>query len=35
VPRACTDTPMIVALDTGEWWRSTTDFSYGPCNASG
>jgi hypothetical protein len=35
VPRACTDTPMIVALDTGEWWRSTVDFSYRGCNAGG
>jgi hypothetical protein len=35
VPRGCTDTPMIVALDTGEWWRSTTDFSYRGCNAGG
>jgi hypothetical protein len=35
VPRGCRDTPMVVALDTGEWWRSTTDFSYRACNTGG
>jgi hypothetical protein len=32
VPRGCTDTPMVVGLATGEWWRSTTDFSYRACD---
>lgn len=31
VPRGCRDTPMVVGLATGEWWRSTTDFSYRAC----
>jgi hypothetical protein len=31
VPRGCRDTPMVVGLATGEWWRSTTDFSYRGC----
>ena len=35
VPRGCTNTPMVVGLATGEWWRSTTDFSYRACNATG
>jgi hypothetical protein len=36
VPRGCRDTPMVVGLATGEWWRSTTDFSYRACgNAAG
>jgi hypothetical protein len=30
-PRGCTNTPMVVGLATGEWWRSTTDFSYRAC----
>jgi len=32
VARGCRDTPMVVGLATGEWWRSTTDFSYRACN---
>jgi hypothetical protein len=32
VPRGCRDTPMVVGLATGEWWRSTSDFSYRACN---
>jgi len=32
VPRGCRDTPMVVGLATGEWWRSTTDFSYRACD---
>jgi hypothetical protein len=32
VPRGCRDTPMVIGLATGEWWRSTTDFSYRACN---
>jgi hypothetical protein len=32
VPRGCHDTPMVVGLATGEWWRSTTDFSYRACD---
>jgi hypothetical protein len=32
VPRGCRNTPMVVGLATGEWWRSTTDFSYRACN---
>ena len=35
VPRGCRDTPMVVGLATGEWWRSTTDFSYRACNTGG
>jgi hypothetical protein len=35
VPRGCADTPMVVGLATGEWWRSTTDFSYRACTAGG
>ncbi|MEA2380439.1 MAG: hypothetical protein QOH72_410 [Solirubrobacteraceae bacterium] len=35
VPRGCHDTPMVVGLATGEWWRSTTDFSYRACNTGG
>jgi hypothetical protein len=35
VPRGCNDTPMVVGLATGEWWRSTTDFSYRACNTGG
>jgi hypothetical protein len=35
VPRGCRDTPMVVGLATGEWWRSTTDFSYRACTAGG
>ena len=35
VPRGCRDTPMVVGLATGEWWRSTTDFSYRACNRAG
>src|SRR4051812_114563 len=35
VPRGCRNTPMVVGLATGEWWRSTTDFSYRACNTGG
>jgi len=35
VPRGCRDTPMVVGLASGEWWRSTTDFSYRACNTAG
>jgi hypothetical protein len=35
VPRGCRDTPMVVGLATGEWWRSTTDYSYRACNRAG
>jgi hypothetical protein len=35
VPRGCADTPMVIGLATGEWWRSTTDFSYRGCNRGG
>src|SRR4051794_8378934 len=35
VPRGCRNTPMVIGLATGEWWRSTTDFSYRACNAGG
>jgi hypothetical protein len=34
-PRGCRDTPMVVGLATGEWWRSTGDFSYRACTAGG
>lgn len=34
-PRGCRDTPMVVGLATGEWWRSTTDFSYRGCANGG
>ncbi len=32
--RGCRNTPMIVALDTGEWWRSSRDFSFRGCGPS-
>jgi hypothetical protein len=35
VPRGCRDTPMVVGLASGEWWRSTGDFSYRACNTGG
>jgi hypothetical protein len=35
VPRGCRNTPMVVGLATGEWWRSTADFSYRACNRGG
>jgi hypothetical protein len=35
VPRGCRNTPMVVGLATGEWWRSTADFSYRACNGGG
>jgi hypothetical protein len=35
IPRGCRDTPMVVGLATGEWWRATTDFSYRACNTGG
>jgi hypothetical protein len=35
VPRGCSDTPMVVGLATGEWWRSTSDFSYRACTTGG
>jgi len=35
VPRGCRDTPMVVGLATGEWWRSSTDFSYRACDTGG
>jgi hypothetical protein len=35
VPRACSNTPMVIGLAGGEWWRSTADFSYRACNRGG
>jgi hypothetical protein len=35
VPRGCRDTPMVIGLASGEWWRSTTDYSYRACNTAG
>jgi hypothetical protein len=35
VPRGCRDTPMVIGLATGEWWRSTGDFSYRACDTGG
>jgi hypothetical protein len=35
VPRGCRNTPMVVGLAPGEWWRSTQDFSYRACHAGG
>jgi hypothetical protein len=35
VPRGCRDTPMVVGLARGEWWRATDDFSYRACNTGG
>jgi hypothetical protein len=35
VARGCRNTPMVVGLATGEWWRSSTDFSYRACNGGG
>ena len=31
-PIGCHDTPMVVGLDGGEWWRSTTDWNYRGCH---
>ena len=31
VQRACVDTPMIVGLARGEWWRASGDFSFRGC----
>ncbi len=31
VRRGCRDTPMIVGLARGEWWRSSGDFSFRRC----
>jgi hypothetical protein len=28
----CRDTPMVRALDRGEWWRSPLDFHYSECD---
>ncbi len=30
-PVGCHDTPMVVALGPGEWWRSPTDWHYDAC----
>jgi hypothetical protein len=35
VQRGCRNTPMVVGLATGEWWRSTADFEYRDCNRGG
>jgi hypothetical protein len=35
VPRGCRDTPMVIGLASGEWWRSTTDYSDRACNTAG
>jgi hypothetical protein len=35
VDRGCRNTPMVVGLATGEWWRSTGDFSYRACDNGG
>jgi hypothetical protein len=35
VPRGCRDTPMVIGLASGAWWRSTTDYSYRACNTAG
>jgi hypothetical protein len=29
--RGCRDTPMIIGLARGEWWRSSRDFSFRSC----
>jgi hypothetical protein len=29
--RACRNSPMIPALDTGEWWRGLDDYDFGHC----
>ncbi|MEY2534522.1 MAG: hypothetical protein QOF29_2432 [bacterium] len=34
VARGCSDTPMVVGLAGGEWWRSTGDFSFRACGGS-
>jgi hypothetical protein len=31
VGRGCADTPMVIALDAGEWWRAPGDFSFADC----
>jgi hypothetical protein len=30
-PVGCYNTPMVVALGPGEWWRSPTDWHYDAC----
>jgi hypothetical protein len=35
VARGCRETPMVIGLATGEWWRSTTDYSFRACNTAG
>ena len=32
-PMGCRDTPMVVGLADGEWWRSPQDWSYRSCAA--
>ena len=32
-PMGCRDTPMVVGLANGEWWRSSQDWSYRSCAA--
>ena len=32
VARGCSDTPMIVGLARGEWWRAPGDFSFRDCS---
>ena len=31
-PVGCRDTPMVRALDRGEWWRSPLEFHYSECD---
>lgn len=31
----CNDTPMVVGLANGQWWRSRQDYSYRKCDAGG
>ena len=31
----CYDTPMVVGLANGEWWRSSQDWSYRKCESGG
>ena len=33
-PRGCRNSPMVVALAAGEWWRSRRDFSFRGCGAN-
>jgi hypothetical protein len=33
VARGCRDTPMVIGLAGGEWWRSSRDFFFRDCTS--